>query len=607
MHHEARTPPELVYIVLALFLFSLHGMTMVSEEIMDVENPHDENLGDLGLEKAPKIETTSLHFVTVTAKTLKERRSERDTIEARNVRSHVMKEYLRRLNTVPPRETTPAVSILSNHIGRFRISPRPARKGANRSTPGDVRPRRLRSLPGKPVSRVLIPKDPRLVLPEDSIALRLPIDAATPGTMTLLEYYHTSFWANSLAVNPEGKWMSVALSDPPMLHATLCLVALHKLQTHGVPLSNSYFFHRGEAMRMITTRLSDPATATGDNTIGAIAILSTSDNTVSWPEDIQSSHLNGLLTLVKLRGGIDGLSTNKHIKRAVAWADVLHATAHNTQPQLGTAKCTTNRDVKPLLNLVKRHGYSTLSLDAAADDIVPTALRDIFQNLRLLAKAKALLLHAKSNEAISELKPIFSSVLFKTERRVLELGQGALLTDVYVNEGYEDGLETLFCAEATKAACLIFTFHGLRDLALSAVFFGRLVGRLRDALESVLDHYLEVAGSRDVVEGETEGMALLRESGLPVNHLSFLLWLLVNGYKASGLDELKERREWFVQTADAVCRMADITSSLALGTRMKRVCFLPDYCLPAVEGLWKDIEAKRWSEDIWLAPETSPL
>lgn len=422
--------------------------------------------------------------------------------------------------------------------------------------------------------------------------------------MTLLEYYHTSFWANSLAVNPEGKWMSVALSDPAMLHATLCLVALHKFQTHGIPLANSYYFHRGEAMRMITTRLSDPKNATSDNTIGAIAILSTSDNTVSWPEEIQTSHLTGLLALVKLRGGIDGMSTNKHIKRVIAWADILHATTHNTQPQFGTAKCTTARDIKPLLNLVKRHGYSSLSLDAAAEDIVPVSLRDIFQNLRLLAKAKALLLHAKSEEALGELKPIFSSVLFKTERRILELGQGALLTDEYISEGHEDGLETLFCAEAVKAACMIFTFHGLRDLTLNANFFGRLVCRLKDALESVFDHYAELSCETDAVGCETEGQMLLRESGLPFNHLSFLLWLMVNGWKASGLDELREEREWFVEKADLVCRMADVMSAAALGTRMQKVCLLPDYCLHAVRGLWKDIEARRWSEDEWSSPGT---
>ena len=76
--------------------------------------------------------------------------------------------------------------------------------------------------------------------------------------------------------------MSVAISDPAMFHATLCLVALHKVQTRGgPPQSKSYFWHRGEAMRLISQNLADPEKATSDATIGAVSILSASDNSVS--------------------------------------------------------------------------------------------------------------------------------------------------------------------------------------------------------------------------------------------------------------------------------------------------------------------------------------
>ena len=74
--------------------------------------------------------------------------------------------------------------------------------------------------------------------------------------------------------------MSVAISDPAMSHATLCLVALQKAQTCRGPQANAYFWHPGEAIRLICHNLADPGQATSDATIGAVAILSASDNGV---------------------------------------------------------------------------------------------------------------------------------------------------------------------------------------------------------------------------------------------------------------------------------------------------------------------------------------
>ena len=81
-------------------------------------------------------------------------------------------------------------------------------------------------------------------------------------------------------MNLEGEKVPVAISDPTMFHATLCLVALHKAQTCRGPQANAHFWHRGEALRLISHNLANPGQATSDATIGAVAILSTSDNSV---------------------------------------------------------------------------------------------------------------------------------------------------------------------------------------------------------------------------------------------------------------------------------------------------------------------------------------
>ena len=233
-----------------------------------------------------------LHFVNVAVFPSRGHFPVRDAREERSIRAHVMKDYLQqRLQSSKPDDTSPAVSKLSDHLIQFRLSSQKKRKGSRRGTK-DVTSDECTSISTstRAKMRAIMPKDHQNFLDvvsakplANSILCKFPSPIATsrPGTLSLVEYYYHSFWDNSLAVNPEGEWMSVAISDPAMFHATLCLVALHKVQTRGGSQANSYLWHRGEAMRLISRNLADPAEATSDATIGAVAILSASDNSVS--------------------------------------------------------------------------------------------------------------------------------------------------------------------------------------------------------------------------------------------------------------------------------------------------------------------------------------
>ena len=238
----------------------------------------------------------TLHFVNLAVTPSRARLPVRNAEEERSIRAHVMNDYLqRKVKSSKPDITSPAVSTLSDHLGRFRLPKRGKRKRSSRGTKeggADERTSTSTSASASAPTKMIaiMPKDHqslRDVVSARSLANKVlcivpsPINKLTPETLALLEYYHTSFWENSLAVNPEGKWISVAISDPAMFHATLCRVALHKVQTRGGPQANSYFWHRGEAIRLISQNLADPGQATSDATIGAVALLSASDNSVS--------------------------------------------------------------------------------------------------------------------------------------------------------------------------------------------------------------------------------------------------------------------------------------------------------------------------------------
>lgn len=78
-------------------------------------------------------------------------------------------------------------------------------------------------------------------------------------------------------MNPEGKWFTYATTDPAVLNATLSLTAQHRAFATGNVGIEDYYFHRGEAIRLVTERLGNPAEELSDATIGAVALLASSD------------------------------------------------------------------------------------------------------------------------------------------------------------------------------------------------------------------------------------------------------------------------------------------------------------------------------------------
>ena len=242
------------------------------------------------------MQPSKLHFVNVAVRPSRAHFPVRDAEAESSIRSHVMKDYIQQKHRPSkPRNSSQAAPNLSDHLTQFRLPAAPNREGSRQRTKKvKIDERTSDSSSRPPKRRAIIPKargnlqdidNVSAISLADSLPFNIPspINLSVLGTSALLEYYHTSYWDNSLAVNPEGQWIAVAISDAAILHATLSLVSLRKCQTHEEPLADSYFWHRGEAMRLISRNLADPDQATSDATVGAVAVLSASDNNVSPP------------------------------------------------------------------------------------------------------------------------------------------------------------------------------------------------------------------------------------------------------------------------------------------------------------------------------------
>lgn len=278
-----------------------------------------------------------------------------------------------------------------------------------------------------------------------------------------------------------------------------------------------------------------------------------------------------MITLVGLRGGIHEMNTNRHIQRVVAWADVLHASAHNARPQLAITQYTAHCEMQRLKEAVQQHKYSRM----AGQDVIPAYFRQVLEDLQALAAAK-LLLTKKAVSNLQELRPVFSSALFMTEHSILELGHTADSSDSVVRN--------VIYVEAAKAAALIFTFDGLRDIAITAAYFESLIRRLRDGLCEVFDFIFHFQNPAYIPE--------------EIVLVPFLLWLCLNGWKASAIKTRQTDQIFFAEKAAVLCESARINTLEELSSHVSRMGFMAEYYIPACGGLWADINTWTASRDV---------
>ncbi|KIW17041.1 hypothetical protein PV08_04232 [Exophiala spinifera] len=525
-----------------------------------------------------------LHFVTVSSG---RSASSPDAKQRKSLRSFVMQDYLRQKND-PEWHFAPAKvdAHISSHIYRFRTS-RPASSTVSRKRP--TKGRRVQdntAPPRKP--RKLLPADSQTTevaaseIPDESQSPRsrshlhdldmldpfhtLSVDFSDSKTVDLLQYYHSSFWANSYACNPEGRWISIALMDPAIIHATLCLVAIHRRDIFSISLSHDYFKHRGIAMKIISGRLNNSAQAISDATIGAVAIISSSDHHFEWPDDVQEAHAVGLAELVALRGGMEKLTSNRHVQRVAGWADLLQSAMHGTKLQMKlpsslSKASSTDINIEPG-KVVKQHASGVM-----LSEMHPRTAY-ILSALRRLADLKSSLLEKRSIDLCQS----FSDLLWKLEHFILEKQDQTGLQDSAKSSHVHVGEEI---TDSVGLAALIMSYSHLRDLA-APVLYDKLSTRLRSTLSAATS--------------QTYARGLLVD-----NELAVLLWVLNMGLRGSKTN--LGNRLWFAGKMAAVCSNNGVLSLPDLKERIQSVVPQAQGALDITEPNWKMVDNLIWLEN----------
>ena len=80
---------------------------------------------------------------------------------------------------------------------------------------------------------------------------------------------------NAPALNPEGTWISFAITDVAVMNSTLAVVAWHFDQRRNISESSVTLQLKNDAISIINNRLRDPDADTqmNDGSVGAVATL----------------------------------------------------------------------------------------------------------------------------------------------------------------------------------------------------------------------------------------------------------------------------------------------------------------------------------------------
>ncbi|KIY00926.1 uncharacterized protein Z520_03592 [Fonsecaea multimorphosa CBS 102226] len=520
-----------------------------------------------------------------------------DKKERSSVRAFVMRDYLRQKSD-PTSKFTPANvgERMASHISRFRsarpsstVKPRKRRMAATRDRRSGGKPKSQRLLvPALPESKEEHSRISRL---HDLDALdpfgTLDVDLDGPQTQSLLQYYQTSFWANSFACNPEARWISVALMDPAIIHATLSLVAIHRRDCFSIDLSKVYFKHRGEAMQIVARRLNNLQESLSDETLGAVALLSSSDNHFDWPEDAQTTHSQGLGHLISMRGGMETLNSNRHIQRVVGWADLLQAAMHGTRLRTRMPSVVEGASADGLIPDVDSEEAQVTPPGIVLQDL-PQGTGDVLRQLRILSSLKTVLLQDRQQQ----LCRTFSNLLWKLEYSILDVPERPASAADHSHEHAltQDRLMEIVVGIAT----LIFSYLTLRDLA-APILYLRLSGRLRAYVSAMMTPLQKP--QKHAEPANTEGQ-LLGDEFLGDSQLAIFLWSLYLGWRGSQNDV--KNRTWFAEQVAQLCWRHGILSHETIRGKIQSVIPQAQDSLKIEEGFWDEVEDIIWSEMISL-------
>ncbi|KAL3422887.1 hypothetical protein PVAG01_04634 [Phlyctema vagabunda] len=143
--------------------------------------------------------------------------------------------------------------------------------------------------------------------------------AADRKLQFLIHHYCTVVVQESVtSVGPRYEWFPFALRNKAFFHSVMSSTSSHAAYLQQVDLPKDFFYHRGEAIRMLNAQIA--AGRHDEGTINTVAVFSQQES-FEGRADSTKIHLNGLLQLVRAAGGLQSPTLSPKTRRYVAHTD----------------------------------------------------------------------------------------------------------------------------------------------------------------------------------------------------------------------------------------------------------------------------------------------
>ncbi|KAN0122911.1 Fungal specific transcription factor domain containing protein [Hyaloscypha variabilis] len=360
----------------------------------------------------------------------------------------------------------------------------------------------------------------------------------TPRTQILIHHYFSDRLQSSWLMLPMRKMLfSLAINDAAMFHSFLC----HYSGSYNVHFKtgnrDEALYHASQAARIVNERLADPNQALTNETIATVANMAAFESSNGSVESMLV-HVDGLVRMVQMRGGIQSGGFPMIVQRMIAWTDYHAATAVLRQPRF------------PPLNIPETERPEDYFYPPVSNPSDPSRFREDGETMRDM--------HDHSlGRLLAGVRDL--SKLLKELKRLSNLPEDNIWYSDKIYYLQRNLIEVVYCPNTPRPvdrvcamAALMYCGHCLRDVPLTFQVIARAVTRLKAA---IIDYEKNMSSEPDKEEKRV------------------MFWILgFGGVAAVG----KPERDWFVANFRAICDDLDVNDWEKANGMLKDVLWQAD-------------------------------